>query len=177
MWKDAKIPRSSCRNLSHYLFDSINSTCLPNSESHRGEEGQGLRPILHSYIPHSNIHDDRILETARKQHLGIAHEMLPQHHHVHQCHVGCMLPPNRYQLARNCKLVIFKKQHLFTRGASKCYITDFFSFFSDPFTSRFCANNLILLRFCSCALDFLQKFVHVACLPAWAFVLIKYKEI
>ena len=104
MLQDAKIPRISCRNLSHYLFDSINSTCLPNSESHRREEGQGLRPILHSYIPHSNIHDDRILETARKQHPGIAHEMLPQHHHVHQCHVGCMLPPNRYQLARNRKL-------------------------------------------------------------------------
>ena len=33
--------------------------------------------------------------------------------------------------------------------------------FFDPFTSRVCAYILLLLRFCSCALAFLQKFVHV----------------
>ena len=34
------------------------------------------------------------------------------------------------------------------------------TFFPDPFTTRICAYILMLPKFCSCAVAFLQKFVH-----------------
>ena len=44
------------------------------------------------------------------------------------------------------------------------------NFFRNPFTTRICAYFLILPRLCSCALVWLQKFVHLVFFPPCALV-------
>ena len=68
--------------------------------------------------------------------------------------------------------------------ASKCNMTASCGLFSNPSTTCICVYILVLPRFCSCTLAFLQKirssalaqlqFVHVTYYPVCALVLIKY---